>query len=149
MKGPTVDVTLPHDEIVRRIDAAWNDWIASIDGIDDETMMQSGASGDRSPADLAFHMAFWDEQAGYDIQFRHDNNGDAPPKRDWQRMNEQDHAAHFGRTPADARQVMQETHHALMVLVDAHRDDDLTWLVPELADHYLEHADELRAWRKP
>ena len=139
--------TLPHDEVVRRIDAAWTQWLAAIDGLDDAAMMRTGASGDWSPADLASHMAFWDEQAGFEIQFRHDNNGDPPPARDWQRMNEQEHADHAGRTPSDARRIMQETHEVLMLLVDAHQDDDLTWLVPELADHYLEHAAEMRTWQ--
>jgi hypothetical protein len=146
-KGPMVDATLPHDEILRRIDAAWTDWLASLDELADESMLQPGASGDWSAADLAFHMAFWDEQAGFDIQFRHDNNGDAPPARDWQRMNEREHAGHAGRSASEARRVMQETHDALVLLAEAHSDDDLTWLVPELADHYREHADEVRAWR--
>jgi predicted RNase H-like HicB family nuclease len=137
---------LSYEEVVQRIEAAWAAWLASLDGIDNDAMTRPGASGDWSPTDLLSHIAFWDEQAGFDIQFRHDN-GEAPPPRDWQRMNEQEQARHAGRTPAEARRVMLDTHEALLLLAEAHRDDDLTWLAPELVDHYVEHTAEMRAWR--
>lgn len=147
-RRPALEATLPHDEVIRRIESAWSDWLDAFAAIDDQALAEPGASGTWSPADLAFHLAFWDEQAGFDIQFRHDNNGDPPPPRDWQRMNEQVHARHTGRTPAEARETMRDTHEALLLLIAAHRDDDLTWLVPELVDHYAEHTAELRAWRE-
>jgi hypothetical protein len=142
-----LDETLPPEEAVRRIDAAWSDWLAVLDRLEDESMAQPGASGDWSPADLPFHMAIRDDQVGFDIQFRHDNNGDAPPERDSQRMNEQVHLAHAGPGAKEAGELIRDTHEAMLLLVGGHQDDDLSWLVPEIADHYRKHADQLRIWR--
>jgi len=136
------------EEVFAQIDAGWQNWLDAIADLDNAAMIEAGACGDWSVKDLAFHLAFWDEQGEFDAAYRAEHNGDAPPERDWQAMNEQDHANQQGRPPSDAIAVMSMTHVSLLHTLEKYSGQDLTWAIADFKDHYDEHAAQVRAWRQ-
>ena len=79
---------------------------------------------------------------------RYEHGGEAPPERDWQAMNEQDHANQQDRPATDAVAVMMATHSSLMHTLRKYGDQDLTWAIGDFKDHYDEHAAQVREWRQ-
>jgi hypothetical protein len=136
------------EEVMAQIDAGWQNWLDAIADLDNAAMIEAGACGDWSVKDLAFHLAFWDEQAEFDAGYRFEHNGEAPPERDWQAMNEQDHANQRERPVSDALKVMTMTHISLLHTLEKFSNQDLSWAIADLKDHYDEHAAQVRAWRQ-
>jgi Mycothiol maleylpyruvate isomerase N-terminal domain len=136
------------EEVFAQIDAGWQNWLEAIADLDNAAMIEAGACGDWSVKDLAFHIAFWDEQGEFDAAYRAEHNGEAPPERDWQAMNEQDHANQQNRPPSDAIAVMSMTHVSLMHTLVKYGNQDLTWAIGDFKDHYDEHAAQVRTWRQ-
>ena len=136
------------DDVIAQVDAGWQNWLGALEGLDAAAMSEAGACGTWSVKDLAFHLAYWDEQGEFDAAFRHDNKGETPPERDWQAMNEQNYANQQNRPATDAVAVMMATHSSLMHTLRKYGDQDLTWAIGDFKDHYDEHAAQVREWRQ-
>jgi hypothetical protein len=137
-------------DVLARIEERWRALLDALDGIPEERLEERGAAGDWSLKDLFGHIAFWDDQAGQEIERalaglpRQDN--------DWQAMNEADHAARQGRTLPEERAAMHRAHAALVEQlegvagIDAARVDEA--VRGGSYGHYEEHIPDIRAWRE-
>jgi hypothetical protein len=144
--------TAPEDvnDLLERIDQAWSDLLAAMDGVPDDHFEDPGVAGDWSLKELFGHIAFWDEHAIAEIeralagQPRQDN--------EWQAMNDADHAARQGRTLAEERAAMHQAHAALLERLEAIANIDATRVDaavrPGSYDHYQEHIPDIQQWRQ-
>ena len=51
------------DKLLNQVDAAWNEFIASWEGLSDAQLMQPGVTGEWSVCDLIAHVTWWDQEA--------------------------------------------------------------------------------------
>lgn len=140
-------VRIDHETVLAEIETSWQAFLGTLEGLSDEQLHDPSAVGYWSVGDLTFHIAYWDEVAGNDARYRHDNDGSKPPARDWQAMNDQDYAKHKGQTAGEGFEAMHAAHRSMLDLFNDLRADDLTWAIDELVDHYNEHAEDIRKWR--
>jgi hypothetical protein len=135
--------------LLDRIDTAWREFMAALDGIPDDRMAEGGAVGDWSLQDLFGHVAFWDEQAIVEL----DRALAGQPEReiDWQAMNDAEYAARRGRTLPEQRAEMHQAH-ALLI----ERLEDISGIEAAPIDaaikgatyeHYAEHIPDIQSWR--
>ena len=136
--------------LLARIDDAWRQFFAALDGIPEHRHELPGIAGDWSLKDLFGHFAFWDEHALQEIeralarQPRQDN--------EWQAMNDADYAARRDRSLPEQRSAMHQAHAALVERlagvagIDATRIDAA--IKPDTYAHYEEHIPDVLAWRK-
>lgn len=146
-KGNLMTVRVDFETVLSTIDASWQAFQKTLEGLSEEQLNDPTAVGYWSVVDLTFHIAYWDEVAGTDAQYRHDNDGAKPPARDWQAMNDEDHAKHKGQAIDEGFERMRSVHEAMLEVFRAFQADDLTWAIDELASHYDEHAEDIRSWR--
>jgi hypothetical protein len=136
--------------LLERIEEAWRQLFAALDGIPEDKMSDPGVIGEWSLKDLFGHLAFWDEHAVAEIERalaglpREDNA--------WQEMNEADHAARQDRTLPEQRSAMHQAHAALVERlegvagIEAARIDEA--IRPDTYEHYLDHIADIRTWRQ-
>jgi len=133
-------------EMLKRIDAAWCDWLLAIEGLPEDRVHEPGVCGHWSVKDLVPHMALWDLQAIEDID-RH-LAGLSARQNDWQRMN--DDGIRLSR-PGVYRLQLMEMHDAHRRLITAVRDLDDGMDPKAISDdtwgHYPEHTAQVRVWR--
>jgi hypothetical protein len=135
-----------------RIDAAWNDLLAAIDGIPPERLEEPGVTGDWSIRDLMGHIAFWDR---FSLSRGRDSLDGRPFQTvPWDDLNEQDIANRAGSSAAENRADMEAAHAEMLAFVSSCPQDPAI-LLPMLAkmgvdtdQHYDEHTAEIRAWRQ-
>lgn len=135
--------------LIARIDKAWHELLAALDGIPDERMSEPGAVGDWSLQDLFGHIAFWDEQAIPELERA---LGGLPQEElDWQAMNDADFARRRARSLPEQRADMFQAHAALVERLEgvagieaAPIDDAIKGATYE---HYEEHIPDVRTWR--
>jgi hypothetical protein len=152
MTEDSEDRKTPEDvhDLLERIDQAWSDLLATMDGVPEDRFEDAGVAGDWSLKDLFGHIAFWDEQAIAEIeralagQPRQDN--------EWQAMNDADHAARQGRTLSEERAAMHQAHAALLERLEAianiEADRVDVAVRPGSYDHYQEHIPDIQQWRQ-
>lgn len=128
------------------IENSWSNFLDAFAGLSDEQLAAAGAVGEWSAANLASHIAMWDEITVGDA---HTRAGDpaAKPTHDWQRLNDEGNERSKGRTPAEASAEMHRQHANLLetfrqLPVAAYSVD-----IAELINHYDEHGVEIRGWR--
>ena len=56
------------EEARRRVDASWDGWLAALDGVPAERLIEPGVCGDWSVKDLIGHVAYWDDDALADVE---------------------------------------------------------------------------------
>jgi hypothetical protein len=140
-------VQVDYETVLATIDASWQAFQKTFEGLSEEQLADPTAVGYWSAGDLAFHIAYWDDVAAADAQHRHDNNANRPPARDWQALNDIDYAKHKGQSVSEGFAAMASSHKAMLAHFESLKDDDLTWAISELVDHYDEHAQDIRSWR--
>ncbi|CAN5466283.1 hypothetical protein BH09CHL1_BH09CHL1_05050 [soil metagenome] len=138
---------IDYEQILAEIDVAWQLFLKSFEGLIDGDLSDPTAVGYWSVGDLWFHIAYCDEEAAGDAQYRHDHDGAEPPHRDWDEVNEREYLKQKGRTPEEGLELMIHAHQAMLDAFETLREDDLTWTVYELAGHYEGHTGDIRHWR--
>jgi uncharacterized damage-inducible protein DinB len=134
-------------EILERVDASWQELLAAIDGIPDERMSEPGVAGDWSVKDILAHIAYWEDSlvAGLERKRTGEPNLDGG---DYEPINAREHAARADWSLARVREEMQAAHQRVTAALESTPDVDPDDVGGDTWDHYNEHADSIRAWRK-
>lgn len=136
--------------LLQRIDDAWRELLAALDGIPEDRLTEPGVAGDWSIKDLFGHLAFWDEHAIEEVERA--LAGQPRRENDWQAMNDADYAARRGDTLPEARAAMHRAHAALLARLEglagleAGRID--ANIRADTYGHYEEHLPDIRSWRQ-
>jgi hypothetical protein len=146
-KEQSMTVKVDFESVLTTIDAPWQAFQQTLAGLSAEQVLDPSAVGYWSVVDLTFHIAYWDDVAALDAQYRHDHDGAKPPARDWQAMNDEDHARHKDRPADEGFATMRSAHESMLEVFRSFAADDLTWAIDELVSHYDEHAGDIRSWR--
>jgi len=130
------------------LDSAWARWLEALDLVDPFRRDEKVLDDNWSIKDLVAHTTFWDAEVLTDIQrWRH---GRPPVSNDWQRMNDENYAAHRDR-PYDLIRVEMHLVHQIVRDAIAQLPADLpAELIERIAvdtwDHYDEHTQQIEAW---
>lgn len=132
-----------------RVATSWQGFIDALDGIPDERMAEPGVAGDWSVKDLLGHVAFWESRsvAHLDREARGEPHPDGNGA-DFEQINAEQHRLRAGQTLADARDELQRTHAELVALLERVPSVDADDISGNTWEHYDEHAENIRAWRK-
>jgi hypothetical protein len=137
-------------DVARRVDESWHALQREWDGVPESRLEDAGVAGEWSLKHLFGHLAFWDKEAIEEI--RRALNGEPRADSEWQRLNDEDHAARRGRTLAEERAEMARAHAALVARIQELDDADAakidTAVRPGSYGHYEEHIQDIRAWRQ-
>src|SRR5262249_37485965 len=133
-------------EIFAQLDTSWANLTQAIAGAPADRFAEPCVCGDWSLKDVLGHVAFWDRFGAESAQ-RELAGQPKDGEHDWQRLNDQDHAA---KANWDADRILTELDAAHAAFLDAYRA--LPNLGPDHVkedwEHYDEHAAEIRAWRE-
>lgn len=131
-----------NDDILTRIDTAWNEFLPSLDGLSEEDASRPGVAGYYSVKDLLAHLAWWENQTREAVE-----SGRSEPL-DVEARNDQIYAeykdASFGELKQrliDVHTRARETFASTPNLTEADVEDD-TW------GHWTEHGEQIRTWRE-
>lgn len=137
-----------------RIERSWDNLRDALDGIPEARLTEPGVVGQWSIKDLLGHVAFWDG-FGTDAVRRYLAGATAQEVEvATDPLNEREAATRAGRSVAEQRAEMAAAHERVLVLVSGLRPSDLEVagvrdrIAADTYEHYDEHADEIRAWRK-
>jgi DinB superfamily len=137
-------------DLLQRIDASWSAFLASIDDLTEDRLLEPGAIGEWSLKDLFGHIAFWDDLGRENAALA--LSGQARQFDDFEALNQADHAARQGRTLAEERAAMHQAHAALVAYLEEITELDATAIDEAIAgstyEHYDEHQADVRAWRE-
>lgn len=145
------------ERLDRTMSRAWNDLLASIDGLTEEEMRIPGVTGDWSVADVLAHITTWENEAlahlpaiaqGKPQQRYKDVYGGIDA------FNALSFEKDRSRSVAEIRQRLISTHQALLDYLATVPEDVLhsrqrfrTRLRWDTYSHYPMHAEAIRAWR--
>ncbi|MCO5222868.1 MAG: DinB family protein [Thermomicrobiales bacterium] len=130
-----------NDEIIARIDAAWDAFLPSLDGLSGDDAARPGVAGYYSVKDILAHLAWWEDRTRETVE-----SGSKEPV-DVETRNDQIYAEYQDASFADMKQRLidvharaRETFASTPNLTEADVEDD-TW------GHWSEHGEQIRAWR--
>jgi hypothetical protein len=132
---------MANDDILARIDAEWQRFLPSLDGLTEEQASESGVAGYYSVKDLLAHLAWWENQTREVVESGEDQEFDV------EALNDQIFTEYKDVSFSDLKQRMLDGHtRAIEIFAQAANltEDDVesdTW------EHYQEHGDQIRAWR--
>lgn len=133
---------------IERLDTAWMRWLSTLDRVEAERRDEKVLDDNWSVKDLVAHNTFWDAEVLTDIQrWQH---GLPEITNDWQRMNDENYAAHRDR-PWDLLRVEMHFIHEVVRETIAKLPDELPGaLVERIAvdtwDHYDDHTRQIETW---
>lgn len=137
-------------DLLQRIDASWSAFLASVDDLTEDELMEGGVVGEWSLKELFGHIALWDDLARENAALA--LSGQTRRFDDFEELNQEDHAARLGRTLAEERAAMQQAHAALVADLEERTEMDAAAIDKAIAgstyEHYDEHTVEVRAWRE-
>jgi len=130
-----------NEEILMRIDASWESFLPSIDGLTEEQASQPGVAGYYSVKDILAHLAWWEDQTRQVVESGRDEPIDV------EALNDTIYAANKDVSFGELRQRLVEGHaqaretfaSAPGLTEDDVKDD--TW------EHWDEHGEQIRVWR--
>jgi hypothetical protein len=137
-------------QLLKQLDDAWTRWLTVLDSVDPARRDEKVLDDNWSIKDLVAHNLFWDAEVLTDIQrWQH---GLPPVSNDWQRMNDENHAAHRDR-PYDLLRVEmllvhQTVRDAVAALPDELPADFVEQIAVDTWDHYDDHTQQIEAWLK-
>ena len=151
-------VPSPHSAILARIDAAWTDLLAAIDGLDDDALTTAGVTGSWSVKDILSHISTWEDATMARSQAQIDGTpqpgADSDEPWDLDTFNARTSTAKAQLTPDVVLSQLAETHRRLLEWLPTIPLDHLTpgsevedRLRADTWDHYPEHTAAIRAWR--
>ncbi|MBA2597130.1 MAG: DinB family protein [Chloroflexia bacterium] len=136
--------------LLHRIDEKWRELLETLDAVPEDLLEDPGASGEWSVKNLMGHLAFWDDIAIGKIERA--LAGQPAAEVEFQPLNDADHAARRGRSLAEERSAMHQSHAAVIERLDsvagieaAPIDEAIS---PDTYDHYAEHITDIRNWRQ-
>lgn len=130
-----------NDDILVRIDAEWQRFLPSLEGLTEEQAAEPGVAGYYSVNDLLAHLAWWEDQTRSVVETGVDQDIDV------EALNDEIYEANKGASFATLKQRLLEGHaRAMETFAQSPNltEDDVesdTW------EHYREHGDQIRAWR--
>lgn len=137
-------------DLLQRIEDSWRAFLASLDDLDDDALLEPGAVGEWSLKDLLGHIAYWDDLGRENAALA--LSGNARTFEDYEALNQADHAARRGRTLAEERAAMHQAHAALVADLEERLHLDAAAIDEAIAGstygHYDEHVVDIRAWRE-
>lgn len=156
--------------IERQLDEEWRSLGELVDSFNAEDMQQSGVVEDWSVKDLLGHMAFWANKAAGDLELARsgraseievpfipnpEGTGGQNVTDEW---NARESAARKGKSLKDVTREWQDSFEAAHVALRATPQEVLDQEVKgwsmlvrfreDTYNHYKEHAEHIRAWRK-
>ena len=145
------------EKLLETIDGAWNDLVASIDGLTDEEMRRSGVVGEWSVKDILAHVTTWEGEA---LKHLPEIAQGKPQQRykdvygGLDAFNSLKFAENRERSLDEVRARLNETHQQLLDYLDTVPDELLhsrerfrTRLRWDTYSHYPIHAEHIREWR--
>lgn len=135
--------------IIDRVESSWQGFIDALDGIPDERMVEPGVTGDWSVKDLLGHVAFWESRTIAHLE--REERGEPHPDgggADFEPINQEQHRLRANQPLAGARDELQATHARLVALLGRVPVSDPGDIAGNTWDHYDEHAENIRGWRK-
>lgn len=149
-------------EVLRQLDAAWQDLVAAVDAIPEEEMEEPGVTDAWSVKDLLGHIAFWAHKGAHDVeaatrgQLSEIQPPDGMPTVDaW---NERESKSRKSQPLAAVRQEWMDSFQAAKKAISASSPEALDtevagWSVlrrfaGDTYVHYQEHAEQIRTWSR-
>ena len=137
-------------DLLQRMEDSWRAFLASLDVLTEDLLLESNAVGEWSLKELLGHIAFWDDLGRENAALA--LSGQARQFDDFEALNQADHAARQGRTLAEERAAMYQAHAALVADLEELAELDATAIDAAIAgatyEHYDEHVADVRAWRE-
>jgi hypothetical protein len=130
-----------NEEILARIDASWEEFLPSFDGLTEEQASQPGVAGYYSVKDLLAHLAWWEDQTRNVVESGKDEPIDV------ESLNDQIYAEYKDASFAELQQRLIEVHanaRKTFAKTQGLTEDDVkddTW------EHWDDHGEQIRAWR--
>ncbi len=151
----------------QRMADEWSALGAALAGLNDEQMLQSGVVEGWSVKDLLGHIAFWADVAAKNTELvKAGREGDIIRPESPEavnRWNAREQQLRAGRSLAEVRQEVEESHRRALTALAALPEERLgldveigvglrgTFLqlyAVDTYDHYREHAEQIIAWRR-
>ena len=149
-------------EIVKDLDAQRDRFLEALDAVDPELLTAPGLVESWSARDLVVHVAFWCEHGTSALALASSGRGDefSYDQADTDRMNAELTAATASVTPDEARQREELAFSVFRAAISAFEpalldvrlgngDTVAEVIAYDGAEHYEEHAAQLRAWFDP
>ncbi len=137
-------------DLLQRMEDSWRAFLASLDDLTEDLLLEPNAVGEWSLKELLGHIAFWDDLGRENAALA--LSGRARQFDDFEALNQADHAARQGRTLAEERAAMHQAHARLVVDLEELVELDATAIDAAIAgatyEHYDEHLADVRAWRE-
>lgn len=130
-----------NDEILARIDAAWEAFQPAFAGLTEEQASRSGVAGYYSVKDILAHLAWWEDQTRQVVESGRDEPIDV------QALNDRIYAEYQEVPFAELQQRLRDVHiraRETFAATPGLSEDDVkddTW------EHWDEHGAQIRAWR--
>jgi uncharacterized protein (TIGR03083 family) len=137
---------MDRDELFQRIDSTWQELQRALDGIPPERATEPGAAGEWSVKDLLGHITFWERNLVTELQ----NLGpdEVVEALDVDEINAREHDLYKNRPLRELQAEFQESHEALMQVLQSIEDLDPDMIKGDTWEHYEEHAAQIRNWRE-
>jgi len=147
----------PTARLLAALDAAWNDFHASYDGLSDDELLEPGVSGAWSIRDIMAHVSWWEEEALKHLPVI--LAGGRPPRYadvygGIDAFNARKAEEWRSRSLAEVRHRLHETHNRLVAYLHQVPPDQLKSgtrfrrrLRLDTYGHYPLHAQAIRQWR--
>lgn len=144
------------DQVLRRIDSAWLDFIEVIDSVPDDLVDVPGAVGFWSVKDIIGHVETWDREALDSLrQFVGDRDTRALVSwPDVDEFNARQWEAKRNTDLFDLRHEMENTHGHLMEFLSSLPEEEFALeqvqerIQIDTYGHYEDHGPEIRRWLK-
>jgi hypothetical protein len=130
-----------NDEILARIDAAWEAFLPSFAGLTEEQASQPGVAGYYSVKDILAHLAWWEDQTRNVVESGRDEPIDV------EALNDKIYAEYKDASFAELQQRLLDVHanaRATFAAAPGLTEEDVkddTW------EHWGDHGEQIRVWR--
>jgi hypothetical protein len=136
------------DRWLELLDSAWTRWLEALDKVDPSRRDEKVLDDNWSIKDMVAHTTFWDAEVLTDIQrWQH---GRPPISNDWQRMNDENYAAHRDRPYDLSRVEMHLVHQTVRDAITQLPADLPEELIERIAvdtwEHYEDHTQQIEGW---
>ncbi len=147
--------TISIDEMIRKIDAAWADFMASQPGMSDEELLVPGVTGEWSARDILAHVAVWDTYARNALPGILETGRPAASTEDTDTYNARMTEEKRGLSLEEVRTELEESHQRLLDYLRSLDPASIAGntafterLAADTWDHYPDHAAAIRTWRE-
>lgn len=149
---------MKREQLLGRVERAWEDWRASYAGLDEAQLLMPGVAGAWSVRDLLVHVTIWEQEALRWLPVIQAGGRAASYRRSYggiDAFNAQMVEARRGLTLDEVREEQAGTHARLVSMLCAAPEElyaretryrrRVRW---DTYGHYGHHAERIRAWRE-